>query len=492
VTATDEFNAAVELHRAGRLNDAAEQYERVYQADPAFRSSYIRVLGGLARDFGRAHDFASALDAYERYLELKEPVGSDWLAYADLLLLARKSDEAATAVANAMAAGHDSAATQLIAARCARLSGDYEKARVHLREAIARRPAFGDAWQLLLDIEDRDALPQLAADCERLAADEGNSQRDRILMAMTAGRAFEKTGEYERAFAQYLAGNEWQRADQVARGLAYNRDETLELAVRAKRVFDSALQHNEPGDAAAQPVFIVGMPRSGTTLVERIIGGLPGVGVGGESESMGYVATQYYHDLEQGRVGAPAELAAADWSRLAEDYWRRERREPCRRTDKMPHNFWHVGLACGMFAAAPVIYLRRDPRDVCLSIWSRKFSDAHPYATRFDDLAHYYSQSVDLMSHWQRQYPGRILEVEFEGLLDEPESCSRRIAEHCGLEWTPGCLDFHERVATSFTYSEMQVREPLNRKGVGAWRRYERQLTPLLEALDEYDLLPPA
>jgi tetratricopeptide (TPR) repeat protein len=479
VTATDQLNAALDLHRAGRLDDAAALYEQVYQADPGFRGNYVQVLGGLARDYGRLHDFAGALDVYNRYLELKEPDASDWLAYADLLLLARKPGDARVAVDKAVQAGSDVSAASLIAARCARLEGDYDAARDHLRTAIRKRPAFGDAWQMRLEIEDKDALRELAPQSAALANDDSLKLRDRALLAMAAARAFEKIGDYATAFEEFGRGNGFQRRDQASRNVRYDPAETEALVERAVRTF--AAPAGGGADPAVQPIFIVGMPRSGTTLVERILGGLDGVVTGGESEAMGVIASQYYWLLEHGRdVDIPA---------MAADYWRREQCEPCRRTDKMPHNFWHVGLIARMFPAAPVIYMRRDPRDVCMSIYSRVFSDGHPYATALESVAHNYRMSVELMQHWKSIGSSQIIEVSYEQLIDDPEGQTKAIAAHCGLDWAPECLDFHERIDTSFTYSEMQVREPLNRKGIGAWRRYEPWLDTLLAALDGYGLL---
>ena len=514
----DDLNSAIELHRAGRLVEAAQAYERAYLADPnnadacyglgtvlmqthnhvqatellgralslepgvpEFRHNYGLALKGLARDYGQKRDYLAAIRTYESFLQLKEPDSTDLLAYADLLLLARDPDAARQAVERAMKAGSDLSAAHLIAARCARLKGDYDEARQHLRTAIAKRPAFGEAWQLLVDIESQEELPELASECARLASDESDKLRNRVQLAMTSGRAYEKLKQYSLAFEQFQAGNQVQIRDQASRAVRYDESESEGLAARAIRTFQGASEVSVKAVPATQPIFIVGMPRSGTTLVERILGGLDGVVIGGESESIGNIASQFYWNLGQGN--------AIDYADLASDYWRRELCEPCRRTDKMPHNFWHVGLIAEMFPAAPIIYMRRDPRDVCMSIFSRVFSDGHPYATNFESLAHFYKLSVDLMQHWMEAYPSRVIEVSYEKLIDHPDTETQAIAEHCGLEWLPGCLDFHERGGTSFTYSEMQVREPLNRKGIDAWRRYESQLGPLADALRQRELL---
>jgi hypothetical protein len=137
-----------------------------------------------------------------------------------------------------------------------------------------------------------------------------------------------------------------------------------------------------------------------------------------------------------------------------------------------------------MFPEAPIIYMRRDPRDVGLSIYSRYFSDGHYYATELGNIAHFIGASQRLMSHWKTVYPDRILDVEFERLVAEPEQQTRRLADFCGLEWHPDCLDFHQRDDASYTYSEAQVREPLNAKGIGRWRRYADMLDPLIDALE--------
>lgn len=470
----------------GDFGGAAMTLQRATKVEP----ENAAIWRELAIANGRRRDFVAAVDAYQTYMELKSPDANDQLAYADLLFMARRTDEVRETVEKAIAGGANYSAGHLLAAKAARLDGDYVLSRKHLNEAIEKRPAFGDAWQLLLETETEESLPQFASECSRLAADSGASTRDRIILSLTAGRAFEKFGQYPRAFELFRDGEELQKADQASRGLVYDAAAIEQFSRRVQSECDVPFVGAPKKSAEDEPIFILGMPRSGTTVLERILGGLDGVVTGGESESLEFIASQYYWDLERGRAKPPRDLAATEWSALATEYWRRSLSAPCRLTDKMPHNFWHVGFICAIFPSAPVIYLRRDPRDVCLSIYSRMFSDGHLYATDLNSLAHFISISVQLMDHWKKLYPDRILEVQYEELVANPEQQTQAIAAHCGLEWRAGCLDFHERVEPSFTFSEMQVREPLNAKGVGAWRRYEDGLRPLLDALQQYGINP--
>ena len=466
----------------GDFGGASLTLKKATELEPANAATWR----ALAVANGRYRNYPAAIDAYKTYMERQPPGAEDFLAYADLLLLARHEKEARKALDQAMVAGAKHADTHLLGAKLARLDGDYDATRKHLHEAIARTPANGDAWQLLLETEDQDSLPRFAADCVRLAADEDSGARNRILLSFTAGRAFEKLHLFPKAFEQFRVANDLQIVDQASRGLRYETAETERLAAREKTEFDAPFAGASSSSQELQPIFILGMPRSGTTLVERILGGLDGVLGGGELEALQFIANQYYWDLAKDRVARPRDLKSADWDSLASDYWRRVTRKPCRLSDKMPHNYWHIGFICAMFPDAPIVYMRRDPRDICMSIYSRVFADSHLYATGLQSLAHYVAVSMRLMDYWKTLYPERILEFSYEDLVTDPERQTKVLARHCGLEWRPECLDFHKRVEASYTFSEMQVREPLNTKGIAAWRRYEDELRPLLDAFEQY------
>ena len=456
----------------------------ILQAIVKLDSESASIWRELSTAAARNHDYPTALSAYRKYLSLSPENSNDLLAYADLLLLAREVSQANRIIAQVRQQMPPTAPSHLLQAKCARLTGDYQMSREHVLCAIELAPELGEAWQMRLETEPETSRLALAKDCEEIATQAEIAPREKIMLELTAGRAYELCEEYVKAFSCFKAGKEVQKRQLLAKNSAYDQPATEKIVDRICELFSAPVQR-EP-DSQSQPIFILGMPRSGTTLVERIIGEHEGVVTAGENEAMEYIAAQYYWDLEQGQKPGPQQLDADNWRRMREQYWHRSNRLPERVTDKMPHNFRHVGLILSIFPAAPIIHLRRDPRDVCLSIYSRMFPEGHRYACDLRWLAHFYQQSTRIMNHWQQTLPGRILQIEYEELVDNPEAISREIAEFCGLTWNPDCLNFHKKPAPSFTFSEMQVRRPINSDGVGRWRHYESELAPLLESLQNY------
>lgn len=445
----------------------------------------------LATAAARLRDYPLAIHAFERYLGLIRPGPADHVRHADLLLMARRPEAAAEAVERARACGGEGPDLALLEARCARLAGDPAACLDAAERVLATRPADGDAWQLRLEIAEPAELPALLQRCEPLLGETGREPdsnpdaRHRLLIALAAGRARERLGEPETAFELCRCGKEIQRRQLAARGVAYDPVRQAESFDRILRSFPGRAATAPPAGIERSPLFIVGMPRSGTTLVERILGSLDGIDTGGENEALEFIAHEYRQQQRAGRMPDPAAMTPADWARLRDAYWQRTGGEPRRITDKMPHNFRHLGLIDALFPDAPVLWMRRDPRDVGLSIYVRPFPDGHSYACDLAALGHFHAQSERLLRHWRAAWPGRILEVDYEALIADPETGTRRIAEHCGLRWTPECLRFHERTEASFTFSELQVRRPINADGIGRWRRHAAALAPLIEALRE-------
>lgn len=440
---------------------------------------------------GWLRDYDAAITSFETYLSLKkDPGGEDYLKFADLLLTARYPEKAKTILSQAVDAGVDRAEAHHIAAKCARLEGNEEEVLHFAELALERRPAFGQVWQLKAEILPDGELAALADRCVALVNDPTSTEWDQVTLEMTAGQAYEKLARYDEAFDSFARGNALQKPLLKKKNFEYSKVDTEAEYGRILGYYPEGTDFPE-AEIRSNPraIFIVGMPRSGTTLVEKILACLDGVEAGGENEAFEFLAAQYYWDLAQGHRPPPAQLPQETLNGMAAVYWDKTQHSQSVVTDKMPHNFRHLGLICQTMPDARIVYMKRDPRDVCLSIFCRVFSEAHRYAVDVDWLAHFYAQTERMKRHWMARFPDRILDVNYETLVDQPVEQTQAIADFCGLDWHPGCLEFHKKAGSSFTFSELQVRKPLNRKGIGRWRHYETQLAPLSDALHRYGLL---
>jgi Sulfotransferase family len=251
------------------------------------------------------------------------------------------------------------------------------------------------------------------------------------------------------------------------------------------------------GDDSWAPIFIVGMPRSGTTLMEQVLASHSKVFGAGELETF----KELVGECAQRRKVPPAYpdlvalLPPEEMTELGRQYTTRVRAlapEAAHIVDKMPLNFLFVGLIHAAFPRARIINTRRDPLDNCVSCYSLLFTGAQPFAYDLAELGHYYRGYERVMEHWHKVLPpGILMDVQYEDLVDDLEGVSRRVLAHCGLDWEDACLDFHRTERTVRTASLMQVREPIYRRSIGSWRRYEKHLGPLCAALGIDHAAPP-
>ncbi|MCR4299784.1 MAG: sulfotransferase, partial [Gallionella sp.] len=283
------------------------------------------------------------------------------------------------------------------------------------------------------------------------------------------------------AFPHFLEGNKLKRAT-----LDYDPDETARRIDSIMRNFDMAtMDRLRGGDPSHLPVFILGMPRSGTTLVEQIISSYPGVHGAGELSDLEAI-------MRRNVAGAafPDNLPSLDQARLAAwgaDYVAGlQRRAPDARriTDKMPANFFAVGLIHLMLPNAKIIHVKRDPVDTCLSCFFQLFRNGQEFTYDLAELGRYYADYARLMEHWRKVLPeGAFLDVRYEDIVADQEAQSRRLVGYCGLEWNDACLDFDKNRRAVRTASMTQVRQPIYRSSVERWRNYEKFLGPLFDTL---------
>lgn len=352
-------------------------------------------------------------------------------------------------------------------------------------ETLRNHPMHGDFVLYRLAVNDKHDLssPLLAEIEEKLLVPSANK---RALNALHVGAAKirEQNGDYARAFTHYKKAN---IADMVPFDLVQYR--AWVDALIATFTPEAIAQHQGKGSASDVPVFVVGMPRSGTTLVEQIIARHPQAAGAGELDRIWKIAgnAQYRGDVAKflpifAKAEAPKVAAMAEsYVKLLKFFGPEARRV----VDKLPHNFEFLGLIALLWPNARVIHMRRNPIDTCLSCYQNRLSEAHGYSRDLTTLGLYYREYARLMAHWRKVLPVKFLDVDYEALTGDFEAQAKQIIAFLDLDWDPACLSFHESTSSVRTFSRHQVRNPIYQSSVGRWRRYESELQPLVEALGD-------
>jgi len=314
--------------------------------------------------------------------------------------------------------------------------------------------------------------------CRQFVAQSGVVTRARQDILFSLGKLLDRLGRYDEAFESFAEAN---ALDRASCDIAKIGDEIdCLIAAFAVDVWPDLPRAKVESE---RPVFIVGMPRSGTSLAEQILASHPQVYGAGELNDIvdlvrSLPATLYPHSM----VSADQEMIDG----LARQYLERIDeidRNVLRVIDKMPQNFFHLGLIALLFPNARVIHCKRDPRDTCISIYFQRFNLSHTYANDLASLGRFYREYLRIMAHWRAALPIPMLEVAYEEVVTDQERVSREMVEFCGLPWDDRCLQFHKTKRAVATASYDQVRQPIYKQSVGRWRNYERHLGPLFEAL---------
>ncbi len=301
------------------------------------------------------------------------------------------------------------------------------------------------------------------------------------------GKIHDDLEEADRAFEHYRRGNTLIR--QHIRFDAARYVASIDALIES---FTAALFARLPGigEPSERPVFIIGMPRSGTTLVEQILASHQQVHGGGELPYLEALSRRLAPCLgaTEPYPGCVRTIDAACASTLGREYVQQigaAAGDALRCTDKMPGNFVHLGLIALILPQARVVHCRRDPMDTGLSIYTQQFANGHEWAYDLDDIAAFYQQYRRIMRHWEQVLPLEVMEVQYEALVERQEQVSRALVDFCGLPWDDTCLEFYRQRRNVGTAANWQVRQPIYHRSVGRWRQYERDLQPLHDALEK-------
>lgn len=376
-------------------------------------------------------------------------------------------------------------------ANALKTTGRRDEAVADYHAALAARPDYGVAWFSLSNLKtyrfSDDEIVRMQAAEARPDLDD----MDRVYLSFALGKAFEDRGDYEASWRGYERGNALRRA-----ASRYRPEAAEAAATRLKQAFTAEAFATRAGFGVADPapIFILGLPRSGSTLVEQILASHSQVeGTQELTELDRYAAELCGRDPDCGQPLTPKALlglTAAEARALGERFLAETR--AYRRTgrpffiDKAPNNFWRIGLIQLILPASTIIDVRRDPMSCCFSNLKQLFGGANQeFAYGVDHIARYYRTYLGLMRHWDAVLPGRVLRLHYEDVVDDLETSVRRLLDHCGLPFEPACLAFHETERSVRTPSSEQVRQPIGRDGLDQWRRYEAWLTPLRVALGD-------
>ncbi len=448
---------AVALLHQQKYLEALRQSEHLLRHNPNDRD-YLKQYGAACVGLGA---YEPVIDLYERLLSAE---GQSPTEVADLRLWR----------ANAL-----------------KITGRSTEAIADYHAALAARPDYAVAWFSLANLKTYRFTDEEVTRISAAESQPGVQDMDRIYLCFALGKALEDLGDYAGSWRYYERGNALRRASS-----RYRPASVEACASRLEQVFTAEFFAERVGwgiDDPA-PIFILGLPRSGSTLIEQILASHSSVeGTQELTEIDGYAGELCGRDPACGLPLHPEafqRLTAEDARALGERFLAETR--AYRRlgrpffVDKMPNNFWHIGLIHLILPRSKIIDVRREPMACCFSNLKQLFGGANQeFSYGVDDIASHYRIYIDLMRHWDAVLPGRVLRVRYEDVIDDLEGGVRRVLAHCGLPFEPTCLAFNETVRSVRTPSSEQVRQPIGREGLDQWRRYEPWLGPLRDALGD-------
>lgn len=466
----------LKMQRSGDLEDALICFRKV----TVLNKNDTEGFNNLSIVFGLLGDRDAALEAAQEAIKLDPHSWQPWLNLAQLYLRNDEVDEALAVYQKGIELAADKDKFNFTIGHTLNMLGKFDTATTFFKRAYEKTP-----WDLgiLSQFINHQTFPTVDDPLllkARTAVDEASDESSAVAsLCFSLGKILDKFEQYESAFEYYHRGNRLRAKSLNFKPETHRKyiDSIIDRynihSIKSKRIL---------GNPSEMPIYIVGMPRSGTTLTEQIIASHPLVAGGGERGFWSEVekATDSNDTCEFNTIESIANACLEDLGKV-----KIQNKQPIRVTDKMPHNFLRVGMIHTTFPNARIIHVRRHPIDNCLSIFFQNFRDDHAYAFDLEHLSFYRREYERLMQHWRELMPSdRYFEFDYEDLVADQEGMSRKLLEFCGLEWDDACLNFHENKRAIKTASIWQVRQKIYSSSVERWRHYQPYISPLLSLLD--------
>ncbi len=471
---------AVKL-KSGKVEESLGLFARALDLN----AQHTDALRNMAAALRRLFRFESAL-AFLRRLALLRPRSAEvLLSLAETLYHTGAVTESIEIFHEVIRLEPHNGTARLGLAEACEAAGKFMQARWQYVTVLRRHPDSAQALSKLLQMREGTAEDRWAAAAQRLAERPDADPETATRLDIGLAYHFDRTGAYQSSFRHLKRARDRQARMQPFDSRGYSAAVDTLAEVLDADFFRSMRGLGMPSD---RPIFIVGMPRSGTTLTEQVLATHSRVAAGGELAALpsaSYRVLELSPDHQAYPYGLKS-LSAAAVDALADSYLEQLDKIDAggrRVTDKLPFNFMHLGIAALMFPKAKIVHCRRHPLDNCTSCYFTSFAEEVRFANDLETLGRYYADYHRLMRHWEEVLPLQIFTLQYEDLVGNTEATMRDLLSYCGLDWEPACLRFHETQRGIRTPSRWQVRQPIYRNSVARWRHYEEHLGPLKQAL---------
>jgi len=480
-------------HKLGQYDQSVQYFRRATELNSEFAAAWSNLAGAL--NSCRKHEEAE--QACLRAIELNPDSAGANFNYGNVLKDLGKAEQALSYYYRALGIQPQNVDFLLNTASLLNTLGRFDDAATLCRKIISIEPRHARAHYCLFTFTPHDVTDEEVAQLTALLADPSLKPEEKSAAHFSLGKRFDRLEQYDKAFAHFAEANR----HSPRRG-QFDHDRLRELVDRMQETFTADLLSNPPfrGSESTQPIFILGMPRSGSTLVEQILTSHSQIRGAGECDGIRTLITQHLRPLHVSSSGESLEFPDAKIIRglmqhqadeMMQIYLQRLQEmggEAPRLTDKMPSNAFQIGLLQLLFPNATIVYTQRDPRDICLSCYFQNFNVGHEFSFDLRQTAQFYREHVRIMQHWHQVSPRPIHVVEYERLVADQEGESRRLIEQiCQLPWEDRCLRFQDNPRAVQTASLWQVRQPIYQKSAGKWKAYATHLAPLFEELGDME-----